>query len=197
MIFRRGIDVRSVHGSFHFQRHIPRATDSRNVSANYPIHDGRFHQYGRRSGRQVDITSAGGNNATRRASRVGRNVESERGRGGGEGGGRRKGPIPAWRDNLPREFQERNTLIGTKWNKPTNINSATPIRGEGTGSIQIIWPSHSPPLEGDAREEGFLRVPLPRKTHLVRLSPADVIHWMKYRGPWGYPRVIGFDGFTW
>lgn len=58
-IFPRVDPLRSVHlGSFHFQRHIPRATDSRNVSANYPIHDSRFHtRYGRSGRRQLDITS--------------------------------------------------------------------------------------------------------------------------------------------
>lgn len=58
-IFPRVDPLRSVHlGSFHFQRHIPRATDSRNVSANYPVHDSRFHtRYGRSGRRQVDITS--------------------------------------------------------------------------------------------------------------------------------------------
>lgn len=35
-----------------------------------------------------------------------------------------------------REFEERNTLIGAKWNKPTNINSATPRRGRADAR----WP---------------------------------------------------------
>lgn len=96
-----------------------------------------------------------------------RDGKEGRAKRGGGGEGRRKGPIPAWRDNLPREFQERNTLIGTKWNKPTNINSATPSGEEGPFDTDYLT---LPPSSWDAREEGFLRVPLPRKTHLVRLS---------------------------
>lgn len=112
-------------------------------------------------GRQVDITSAGGNNATRRQGGSAK-------RWGGEGGGAKEGE----KGLFPREgtICRENFKNATPWSVWNEISQRILIRlrpeGRG-GSIQIIWPSRPPPL---VTEEGFLRVPLPRKTHLVRLS---------------------------
>lgn len=180
------VDVRSVHGSFHFQRHIPRATDSRNVSANYPIHDSRFHQYGRRSGRQVDITSAGGNNATRRQGGSGETWRRRRGEG-------EKGLFPR-EGTICRE----NFKNATPWSGRNEISQRILIRLRPAGrrgrSIQIIWPSRPPREMRGRRVSCECRCQGKRTSYVShgRRYPLDEISRTVRM-----PRVIGFDGFTW
>lgn len=137
-------------------------------------------------GRQVDITSAGGNNATRRQGGSAK-------RWGGGGGGAKEGE----KGLFPREgtICRENFKNATPWSVWNEISQRILIRlrpeGRG-GSIQIIWPSR-PPLPWRRRVSCECRCQGKRTSYVSR---ADVIHWMKYRGPRvRMPRVIGFDGY--
>lgn len=177
-IFPRVDPLRSVHlGSFHFQRHIPRATDSRNVSANYPVHDSRFHTPIWKIGAAASgyHLLAGGNNATRRQG------GSWRWEGNGE-----KGLFPR-EGTICRE----NFKNATPWSARNEISQRILIRLRPAGrgrSIQIIRPPLHPlpPFLTRCDGGGF---PLPRKTHLVRLwtdrYPMDEISGGEGRGGGG------------
>lgn len=134
----------------------------------------------------MDITSAGGNNATRRQGGSGETWRRRRGEG-------EKGLFPR-EGTICRE----NFKNATPWSGRNEISQRILIRLRPAGrrgrSIQIIWPSRPPREMRGRRVSCECRCQGKRTSYVShgRRYPLDEISRTVRM-----PRVIGFDGFTW